>query len=320
MAYEKATQELYEKSYKGKGLAPAHVRQLKAAMQKAARKSKGDVKAMRAAARAYLKEKGLKLSSGGESAAKKTRSKKAPTKRTSKKTTAPEVSEDLSPAERRVYESRAFTNEGTLDLRRLSRKTLVGIAKDFGLKTLKSHSDDDVRKAIAVQMTKAPKDLDTLWQGIDPTKLEDCVGVFLDLTNVTCLSCPSQAACLKNFKANVRDNFESVRKKAPRGGDTGKKKPEVKASPKNAAKGKYQVTQKIDCFAIDKLSKKSDYYDLVNAVMDQIPETIGELSGIVLAHFEPEKNTAKAQQVLVEFVVDELIKIDLIELANKKRK
>ena len=175
----------------------------------------------------------------------------------------------------------------------MDRPTLIGITrllKDAGsdVKALKSDSDSDLQKKLndAIQRLP-PAEVVKQLEAIDPNKLVgalklDCLGIFIDLTDVSCVHCPDAKMCAGKFIENIRGGFAHVK-----GAET---KPEAKAEAPKAGVTpvtRYEAGRLLFVRDVKNPNPKGDdYHDSIQRVLDEQPETLGELRAILEDDFD----------------------------------
>jgi hypothetical protein len=178
--------------------------------------------------------------------------------------------------------------EETMD--RKSLKSIVTHLKDAGvdIKVLKSDTDDALQKKVAEALQKLPpSDLIKKLEGLSPEKLltvlkQDCLGIFIDLSDVSCVRCKDAVSCAKQFIGNLKGGFKNVQ------GATAEP-PKEKAAAKLTviAVTKYKPSRLV--FVRDRPNpnkKGSDYYDTIAAILKEEPSTLEELREIVERDFD----------------------------------
>lgn len=205
--------------------------------------------------------------------------KKAPAKKAGPKSKA------KKPQAKKVAEKKP---EETMD-----RPTLIGMArllKGAGseVKALKSDTDAALQRKVneAIQRLPPPEVIKLL-EAIDPGKLVsalklDCLGIFVDLSDVSCVHCPDAKTCVGKFIDNVRGGFSGVKaavadeKAAP-------------AAPKQvvAAATRYDAKRPIFIRDVPNPNPKGDdYHDSIQRVLDDQPDNLGELREILERDFD----------------------------------
>lgn|GEM_PF-5642367 len=182
--------------------------------------------------------------------------------------------------------------EETMD--RIALKAVVAQLKDMGsdIKVLKSDTDDGLQKKVneALQQLPAPDMIKKL-EGIDPTKLltvlkKDCLGIFIDLSNVSCVHCMDSVTCVREFIKNLKGGMAiaSTVMTAP--------VVEKKVSPPAATPvSRYEADRLV--FVRDQPNPNpegDDYHGTFQAVLDEQPGTLSELRAIVERDFDIESD------------------------------
>jgi hypothetical protein len=176
----------------------------------------------------------------------------------------------------------------------MDRATLKGIAgqlKGAGadIKVLKSDTDEALQRKVNDALQRLPSaDVLKKLESIDPNRLtnvlkRDCLGIFVDFSDVSCVRCPDAVGCVSKFIGNLKDGMASVQDAVATVGD---KKPEPKAEPATAVT-RYEPKRLV--FIRDRPNpntKGDDYYDTIQRVLDDQPENLGELRAIVEQDFD----------------------------------
>lgn len=183
---------------------------------------------------------------------------------------------------------------GAVDMDRATLKGIAGQLKSAGtdIKVLKSDSDEDLLRKVNDALHKLPSaDVIKKLETVDPNKLvsvlnRDCIGLFIDLADLSCTNCADAVSCVSAFIKNVRGmpDLQRAMPDAPA---------PAAAAP---AKGITPVTRyepKRLVFVRDVPNpnpKGDDYHDTFQRVLDEQPSTLKELRGIVEREFELESN------------------------------
>lgn len=343
-------QELYISKYKPLGLAPAHVTGLKAEMMKASKKHGGDTKAITSAVKAWMKEKGISTT---EHKGKKARSVSAKVAPKDKKLDLPRKADPgvVSPVVKILKQSAggnaALKNDilkgvpkGNIDMTKLDRKTMKGMAADLNVTVKKSMSDDELRTALTKAMVGIDKTVEKQLDKLNPGKvsegLKDCLGLFIDLTKATCIACPLQGTCRDLFEQHRQGGFQVFEQLS---GHDVKVEPlvelddapdEVVEEPKKK-KSKLKVfnpSRKIEVYDIGLIKNLKEpvevdgvtitdhleHKKMLKQVMAEVPKNLGLLGMIVLKHMEPDDDTDEAKHTLITFFATYFEKLGLIEL------
>lgn len=248
--YDELVEGLHQKKVKPLGLPPRLSGSIKAAMYAAAKESKGDAKETRKAIKAYLTEKGYDPETGKKIDKPKGKRGRPPKVKPEKvdddeddededdeddeeddeeeeeETEADEEAKTskkpspTDPAKKKLKnaggkaalkgDSERKVPVGNIDLTKLDRRTLRGIAKSLG-KYNKAWTDEETRTAIAKNLVGMDDAALAKISKADPSKIEgldNCVGVLLDLTNAVCVTCPAQSDCRKAFELHRKDGFK----------------------------------------------------------------------------------------------------------------
>lgn len=203
---------------------------IKTEMLKAATSSGGDKAAIKAVVPAYLMARGRNTETGAkiDGAAKPKKEKKtetaAPTTavaeepKKKKKKDGDVVADPAKDALIAAGAAKAIKGDdeagipaGNIDLRKLTRPTMKGMAIDLGVKYKKKWTDDQLRGKVARKMIGMDGVAVAAIAAADPAKVEgmtDCVGVLLDLTKAICITCPAQEDCRKLFEQHRQTGFK----------------------------------------------------------------------------------------------------------------
>lgn len=180
--------------------------------------------------------------------------------------------------------------EETMD--RAALKAIASQLKEMGsdIKVFKSDTDEGLQKKVNEQLQKIPtpeilKKLET----VSPDKLvtvlkRDCVGIFIDLSDVSCIRCKDSGKCASEFLKNVKGGFTVLDKAVPEAKND-EKKPAEKVKLKPASR--YEEDRLV--FVRDVKNPNpvgDDYHDTLQAVLDEEPSTLGELREIVERDFD----------------------------------
>lgn len=209
----------------------------------------------------------------------------------------------------------------------MDRKALKVIAaqlKEMGadLKVLKSDTDELLQKKVneALQALPPPDVVKKL-ETISPEKLvtilkKDCLGVFIDLKDVSCVKCKDNEECAQKFIQNVRGGMPGLEKALP--DKEPDKKPEKKG--KLVPVTKYNPDRLMFVRDVKNPNPKGDdYHDTIQAILDKQPETLGEMRAIVEEDFEIE-NDAEFMTFVTGFrdPKEGIIKLD-VDLSDKDK-
>jgi hypothetical protein len=183
---------------------------------------------------------------------------------------------------------KASKPEETMD--RASLKAIVSQLKEMGsdVKVFKSDTDEDLQKKVneALQKMPTPDVLQKL-ESIVPDKLvnvlkRDCLGIFIDLSDVSCKQCGDSGVCAREFLKNLKDGLPIANAAMP-----------APAVAKKAAKttitpvSRYEAERLV--FVRDQPNPNpvgDPFHDTLQAVLDEQPSTMAELREIVERDFE----------------------------------
>src|SRR6185436_16030737 len=120
---------------------------------------------------------------------------------------------------------------------------------------------------------------------------QDCLGIFVDLSDVSCTHCPDATACVGKFISNLRSGFSHV--KSALGDDGPKPAVFIKDVPNPNPKG-------------------DDLHDTIRRVLKEQPETLGELREIMERDFDFDSDADFMTQVTAfRDPKDGVIKLDV---------
>ncbi len=317
--------ELYIKKYKPFKFAPVHVTNLKKVMLTAAKKKGAGKKEINAAAKAFMKEKGLPSQSCKKS---KVESPKKGKKVSTKK--EPTVTKEEQKGESKKKSKREASVEELRkdhNLSQMGEDALKDLAKERGVKVKNKHTADDIRKNVNKDLIGLQKGTPEALAGVDLTQIKDCVGLFIDFRDVSCVKCTTQEDCLKKFSKHQADGFKAfsgirieveVQEQAAKVDAKDvpkeeKKKPKAKKKGKKKKSSGYDLDRKIDVYD-EFLDNKDDLYSVAKIVKKRVPATIGALQTIILSAYDPEEDTDESRAQLTKEFIDVFVEWDLIEL------
>ncbi len=179
----------------------------------------------------------------------------------------------------------------------MDRATLKGIASQLKgagatLKVLKSDTDEALQRKVndALKALPSAEVLKKL-ESIDPDKLvnvlkQDCIGIFIDLSDVSCVRCPDASKCVTRFIENLKDGMKVAQgAMAEAAGQPEAKKEAAKL----AAVTRYEPKRAIFIRDVPNPNPEGDdYHDTIQRVLDEEPENLGELRAIVEDDFDLE--------------------------------
>lgn len=179
----------------------------------------------------------------------------------------------------------------------MDRATLKGIAsklKGAGskLKVLKGDADEALQRKVseALQQLPSAEVLEKLGR-VDPGKLvalkRDCLGIFIDLSDVACVRCRDVAHCMATFIQNLKGGMSVVDGAVVAEGD--EPKPKEKTPTKPIAATRYESGRLIFIRDVPNPNPKGDdYHDTIQRVLDDQPDNLGELRAIIERDFDLE--------------------------------
>ncbi len=182
----------------------------------------------------------------------------------------------------------------------MDRPTLIGIARllkgaGSAVKALKSDTDEALQRKINEALQDLPSDEVVKQLGaIDPNKLvnvlkQDCFGIFVDFSDVSCVRCSDSTACVAGFLKNLKGGFTHLDKALPAAGDP---KPNIlpgEAKTKLVGASRYEPARLVFVRDVENPNPKGDeYHDTIQRVLDDQPETLSELRAIVEQDFDLE--------------------------------
>jgi len=174
---------------------------------------------------------------------------------------------------------------------RAALRSIVSQLKSAGgdIKVFKSDTDDVLQRRVndAIQALPSDEVLARL-EAVDPVKLvavakRDCLGIFVDFRDISCVRCPDAVKCASTFIANLRSGFrdlpDSVRSPLVA---TKEEAPEKKP-------GILKYDPKALVFVRDVKNpnpKGDEYHDAFQRILDEQPETMVEVKKILEEDFD----------------------------------
>ncbi len=221
---------------------------------------------------------------------KKTAPKKV-TKRSSKREpTVKELARSAAKAGATVTISYEKKDE-TMD--RAALKAIASQLKEMGsdIKVFKSDTDEALQKKVNEQLQQIPtaeilKKLET----VQPEKLvsvlkRDCIGIFIDLSDVSCVRCKDAGKCAGEFLKNVKGGFTDLTNVLADSKNDEKKPAAAKVKLKPVSR--YEADRLVFVRDVKNPNPVGDpYHDTLQAVLDEQPETLSELRAIVERDFD----------------------------------
>lgn len=246
----------------------------------------------------------MKAKKNKKTAAKKTKAKKPATPPKKTKPVAKPASEDKvakmapkSNAAKVIADAKKAAppkeNEDEI-MDRSALKAIVSQLKEMGsdIKALKSDTDEILQKKVNEALHAMPKeDVLKKLESIVPDKLvtilkRDCLGIFIDLSDISCVRCKDNVTCAREFLKNLKGGLADVTKALPDA--VVEKEPEkAKLSPAT----RYEAKRLVFIRDVPNPNPVGDpMHDMLQAVLDESPDTMGELREIVERDFEIESD------------------------------
>lgn len=263
-----------------------------------------------------MAKKNTKKSKPAKSKTTKAAPKKGKAKATKKKAPNPNPQID------KQIGAKSAAKEETME--RSALKVIASQLKEMGadIKVLKSDTDEQLQKKVNEQLQKLPTpDVMKKLETVVPEKLvtvlkQDCVGIFIDLADVSCVRCKDAAQCAQKFIQNVKGGFSNLAKAMP--DEKVEEKPE-KAKVKAATR--YEADRLVFVRDVKNPNPVGDsYHDTLQAILDEQPENLGELRAIIERDFDIE-NDADFMKFVTSLrdPVEGVIKLD-VDLSEKNKK
>lgn len=183
--------------------------------------------------------------------------------------------------------------EETMD--RSALKVVVSQLNNMGadVKVFKSDTDEVLQKKVNEALQKLPPTavLEKL-ESIVPDKLvnilkRDCIGLFIDLSDVSCVRCKDSQACVTAFLKNVKGDLADVQKALAGPNGEEKKVKKTKLAPVT----RYEADRLVFVRDVKNPNPKGDdYHDTFQRVLDGQPDNLEELRAIVEKDFDVESD------------------------------
>jgi hypothetical protein len=178
----------------------------------------------------------------------------------------------------------------------MDRPTLIGIARllkgaGSDVKALKSDDDATLQRKVneAIQQLP-PAEVVKQLEALDPEKLVntlklDCLGIFVDFSDVSCVRCVDAKSCVAKFISNVQGGFAHLKGAAPSAEATKAKVEPVKAGIVPVTR--YEKNRLVFVRDVDNPNPKGDdYHDTFNSILAEQPETLEQLRDLVEEDFD----------------------------------
>lgn len=221
--------------------------------------------------------------------------KQKPKKKSVAKKTKPAPKPAKKKPTKKIATAKVAAQKTEETMERTSLKTIVAQLKEMGsdIKVFKSDSDEALQKKVNEALQKLPTaDMLKKLESIVPDKLvsvlkKDCLGIFIDLSDVSCIRCPDNMSCAKTFIQNLKGGMKGV------DGAAGAKPVEEKKAPKASITpvSRYEAGRLV--FMRDRKNpnaKDDPWYDTVDVVLKEQPDTLGAVREIVERDFEVESD------------------------------
>lgn len=188
---------------------------------------------------------------------------------------------------------------------RTALKAIASQLKEAGadIKVLKIDTDDSLQKKVNEALHALPSaDTTTQLDSIIPEKLQtvlkrDCLGVFIDLSDVSCIRCTHVQTCVRDYLSNLLNGDKLLAlKPAMAGSAVEELKKTTKESSTSAAEPPKKAKPAKLTYEPDRVlfvknmkhpnPKKSAGYDTIQAILDEVPGTMSEMREIIDRDFE----------------------------------
>lgn len=179
-------------------------------------------------------------------------------------------------------------------MERSALKAVASQLKDMGsdIKVLKSDSDEALQKKVNEALQKLPTgDLLKKLETIVPDKLvnvlkRDCIGIFIDLSDVSCNRCKDNAQCAKLFITNLKGGLVEVDKALPDA-----EKAAVKPVAKLVPVTRFKSTRAVFVRDVPNPNPPDHpFHDTIARILDKQPDTLEQLRAILEEDFEIESD------------------------------
>lgn len=189
----------------------------------------------------------------------------------------------------------------------MDRATMKDIASQLSaagqdVRVLKTDSDEVLLRKINEAVQKLPDgEILRKLESIDPKKLEtvlkrDCIGVFVDFSDISCVRCADASTCVRTFINNLRSRFDSLNgaladPKAEISGPSNLKENSKKVSASMVPVTRYERDRLVFVRDVPNPNPKGDdYHDTIQRILDDQPDNLGELRAIVEQDFDLESD------------------------------
>lgn len=178
----------------------------------------------------------------------------------------------------------------------MDRGTLIGIIGQLkgagvGIKAMKADTDEDLQRKVNEAIQKLPSgDELKLLESVDPNKLvtvlqRDCIGLFVDFSDVSCIRCPDASTCVSQFLKNLRA-MPDLSRAMPEAD-----KAKAEAKPTLVPVTRYAPGRPVWVRDVPNPNPKGDdYYDTIQRILTKQPENLEEMREIVQEDFDLESD------------------------------
>lgn len=208
----------------------------------------------------------------------------------------------------------------------MDRKALKSVAaqlKEMGadLKVLKKDDDATLQRKVNAALHKMPSpELLTKLESIEPGKLvsvlkRDCLGIFIDLADPSCVRCTDSVQCATEYLKNLKGGLVQLKTAMPDA-----KKPEVANDEEEETEVElgYEPKRSVFICNVKNPNKKGDdFYGTVQAILDEEPENMKQVRKIVEREFEQDDN--EFLETLMSLRDEGVIKLDFDLSASDKK-
>ncbi len=209
-------------------------------------------------------------------------------------------------------------------MERTALKVIAAQLKEMGsgIKVLKSDTDEQLQSKVNEHLKEMPKDeiLKKL-ESVVPEKMvsvlkNGCIGVFIDLSDVSCVKCKDVMKCASMFLTNVKGGFKNITQALP---DTTVVEKVVEKA-KIKAVSRYEADRLVFVRDVKNPNPADDeYHDTLQAILDEAPSTLSELRDIVEREFDFDSDADFMKFVTSMRDPDEgVIKLD-VDLSEKNK-
>lgn len=177
----------------------------------------------------------------------------------------------------------------------IERSMLISITRllkgaGSGVKALKSDSDIVLQNKVGDALQQLPSgDAAKRLEAIDPGKLvkdlkKSCIGIFIDLRDVSCVLCADVEDCAAKFIDNARTGFASVK-----GAESSPPPDKVPAKRVIVPVTKYDAKRQVFVLDVSNPNPEgNDFHHTIQRVLDEQPTCFRQLRRIVEADFDLE--------------------------------